>query len=258
MIWSIDEQSLRQTRALADELGVLVTIHIAETPFELEHAAATYGRTDTEVLSDFGFLGPDVLAVHCVQCSDDDLRILHRHGVSVSHNPCSNMYLASGFAPIPAMRAAGITVSLGSDGPASSNNHNLFVAMKFAALMQKGLHRDATIVTAYDALEMATIGGARAVGLGAEIGSIEVGKKADLALVDTRTAWIAPVHDPVSALVYSALGHETSVVIIDGQVVLADGAIRTVDEPAIRRRAQRAAADLAGRAGIASGAQNWT
>jgi 5-methylthioadenosine/S-adenosylhomocysteine deaminase len=257
MIWALDEESLRQTRALADELGVLVTVHVAETPFEIEHAMATYGRTDTQLLSDIGFLGDDVLAVHCVQCSESDIALLQQHGVRVSHNPCSNMYLASGLAPIPAMFDAGITVSLGSDGPASSNNHSLFQAMKFAALMQKGFHRDATIMTAQKALELATIDGAHAVGLGDQIGSIEVGKKADLALVDTSGAFIGPVHDPVSALVYSALGHETSVVIIDGRIVLRDGVVQTVDEKAVRRDAQIAAAGLTKRAGISSGASNW-
>ncbi len=257
MIWALDDESLRQTRALADELGVLLTIHVAETPFELEHAARVYGRSDTEVLSDLGVLGPDVLAVHCVQCGSRDLDLLRRHDTKVSHNPCSNLYLASGFAPVPEMLTRGITVGLGSDGPASSNNHSLFQAMKFAALIQKGLHRDATIMTARKALEMATIDGARAVGLEREIGSIEVGKKADLALVDARSAFMAPIHDPVSALVYSALGHETSLVAIDGRIVMRDGLVQTVDEVDVRRRAQTAAAELARRAGIESSAAGW-
>ena len=250
MIWALDAASLRDTRALADELRAFVTIHVAETPFEIEHAMARYGRTDTELLSEVGFLGPDVLAVHCVQCQSQDIRLLRQHDVKVSHNPCSNMYLASGCAPVPEMLRAGITVGLGSDGPASSNNHSLFQAMKFAALIQKGFHRDATIMTAQKALEMATIDGARAVGLEAEIGSIEVGKKADLALVDTRSAFMTPIHDPVSALVYSALGHETSLVVIDGRVVMRGNAMLSADEATIRRKAQHAATALARRAGI--------
>lgn len=257
MIWALDEPSLRATRALADEMQALVTIHIAETPFEIEHAAARYGRTDTAFLSDIGFLGPDVLGVHCVQCDARDIELLRRHDVKVSHNPCSNMYLASGCAPVPEMLRAGLTVGLGSDGPASSNNHNLFHAMKFAALVQKGFHRDPTIMTAQKALEMATIDGARAVGLGGEIGSVEVGKKADLAWIDTRSASIAPVHDPVSALVYAAIGHETRTVVIDGRIVMRDGKIRSADEAGIRARAQSAAAALAARAAIASKASLW-
>lgn len=256
MIWALDEASLRQTRALADELNAFVTIHVAETPFEIEHAMNHYGRTDTELLSDIGFLRPDVLAVHCVQCGSNDIHLLHQHDVKVSHNPCSNMYLASGFAPVPEMLRAGITVGLGSDGPASSNNHSLFQAMKFAALMQKGFHRDATIMTAQKALEMATIDGARAVGLEAEIGSVEVGKKADLAVIDTRSAFIAPLHDPVSALVYSAVGSETSLVAIDGRIVMRDGKLLAVDEAAVRREAQHAAGALAERTGIPSRAKH--
>ena len=167
------------------------------------------------------------------------------------------MYLASGCAPIPEMLRAGISVGLGSDGPASSNNHSMFHAMKFAALIQKGFHRDATIMTAQKALEMATIDGARAVGLAREIGSIEVGKKADLALADARTAFMTPVHDPVSALVYSAVGHETSLVVIDGRIVMRDGVVLSADEAGVRSRAQRAAAALTERAGIPSRARGW-
>jgi 5-methylthioadenosine/S-adenosylhomocysteine deaminase len=257
MIWALDEKSLRQTRQAADELGVLVTIHISETPFEIEHAQRAYGRTDTAFLSDIGFLKPDVLAVHCVKCSSSDIATLRRHGTKVSHNPCSNMYLASGLAPIPEMLRAGIDVGLASDGPASSNNHSLFQAMKFAALIQKGFHGDATIMTAGQVLDMATIGGARAVGLEHEIGSIEIGKKADLVLVDLTDAFVSPVHDPVSALVYSALGHEPTLVVIDGAIVMRDRKVLTVDERVVRRQAQTAAANLTERAGIASRSKLW-
>jgi 5-methylthioadenosine/S-adenosylhomocysteine deaminase len=129
--------------------------------------------------------------------------------------------------------------------------------MKFAALIQKGFHRDPTILTAQKVLEMATIDGARAVGLDHEIGSIEVGKKADLALIDTQSAFIAPLHDPVAALVYAALGSETSLVLIDGRVVMRNGRVLTVDEHAIRGRAQKAAAELTKRAAIKSSADAW-
>lgn len=250
MIWTVDERALRLTRELADAEAALLTMHVAETNFEIDHAVRTYGQTDAEFLSDIGFLGPDVLAVHCVQCSGHDLRILKHHDVKVSHNPCSNLYLASGCPPIPAMLERGITVGLASDGPASSNNHSLFQAMKFAALLQKGFTRDATIMTAEKVLEMATIDGARAVGLADEIGSIEVGKKADLVLVDYANPFMTPIHDPVSALVYSALGHEVTTVLIDGQLVMRDGVVRTVDEGDVRRRAQACADALTVRAGV--------
>ena len=143
MIWAVDEKGYRLTRKLADEEHALITTHVAETTFEIQTAASRYGQTDTEFLSEIGFLGPDVLAAHCVHCKPHDIRILRHHDAKVAHNPCSNMYLASGCPPIPEMLTAGVTVGLASDGPASSNNHSLFQAMKFAALIQKGFHQDA-------------------------------------------------------------------------------------------------------------------
>src|ERR1700730_14636518 len=202
-----------------------------------------------EFLIDIGFLGPDVIAVHCVHCKSHDIRILLHHKTKVSHNPCSNLYLASGCPPIPEMLLAGVTVGLASDGPASSNNHSLFQAMKFAALQQKGVHQDATIMTAEKVLEIATIGGARAVGLEAEIGSIEVGKKADIVVLDYNNAFMTPIHHPVSAMVYSALGHEVTSVMIDGRFVMRDGIVGTVDEAAVRKQAQMSADALTKRAG---------
>lgn len=252
MNWTVDEHAYRLARKLADEEGLLLTTHVAETDFEIERARADHNSTDTEFLSEIGFLGPDVLAVHCVNCSSRDIRVLRHHNTKVSHNPCSNLYLGSGIAPIPEILAAGLTVGLGSDGPASSNNHSLFQAMKFAALIQKGRHRDATILTAEKVLEMATIGGAHAVGLEEEIGSIEVGKKADLIVVNPDSAWISPLHNAPSALVYSALGHEVRDVIIDGQLVLRDGKVLSVDAASVRKVAQKAANDLAARSSIAN------
>jgi 5-methylthioadenosine/S-adenosylhomocysteine deaminase len=252
MIWAVNEEGYRLTRKLADEEHVLVTTHVAETDFELETAAANYGMNDTEFLSDIGFFSSDTIAVHCVHCKTGDIEILRKHDTKVSHNPCSNMYLASGCAPIPEMLAAGVTVSLASDGPASSNNHSLFQAMKFAALQQKGVHQDATILKAEQVLEMATIGGARAVGLEKEIGSIEVGKKADLVVVDYNNAFMTPIHHPVSAMVYSALGNEVTTVLIDGRIVMRDGVVATVEEAAVRAEAQRCADALTKRAGTDS------
>jgi 5-methylthioadenosine/S-adenosylhomocysteine deaminase len=249
MIWAVDEKGYRLTRKLADEEHALITTHLAETTFELQTAASRYGQTDTEFLSEIGFLGPDVLAAHCVHCKPHDIRILRHHDTKVAHNPCSNLYLASGCPPIPEMLMAGVTVGLASDGPASSNNHSLFQAMKFAALMQKGFHQDATIITAEKVLELATIDGARAVGLEKEIGSIEAGKKADLVVIDFNNAFMTPIHHPVSAIVYSALGNEVTTVMIDGRFVMRDGVVNSVNEQAVRRQAQISADDLARRSG---------
>jgi 5-methylthioadenosine/S-adenosylhomocysteine deaminase len=250
MIWTVDAEGFRKVRRMADEEKALITTHVAETDFEIARAYAMNATTDSELLSDIGFLGPDVLAVHCVQCKGHDIRILRHHDVKVSHNPCSNLYLASGIAPIPDMLLAGITVGLASDGPASSNNHSLIQALKFAALSAKGVYRDATIMTAEKALEMATIDGARAVGLEHEIGSIEVGKRADIVVIDYENAFMTPIHNPVSALVYSALGHEISDVMIDGAFVMRNGMVKSVDEKAIRRRAQATADRIAADSGV--------
>lgn len=249
MIWALDEKVLRGTRALADETGVLITTHVAETDFEIAQAQLRFQSSDTEFLSDIGFLGPDVLAVHCVQCSSRDIRALKHHDVRISHNPCSNLYLASGIPPVPEMLAAGLTVGLGSDGPASSNNHSLFQAMKTAALMQKGVHRDPTIMTAEKVMEMATIDGARAIGLDHLVGSLEVGKKADVIVIGTDHPAMTPIHHPVSALVYSALGHEVTDVFIDGEYVMREGRLTRVNQREVLRRSREAAASLAARTG---------
>lgn len=251
MIWGLDETALRRTREVADEEGALITIHVSETPYYIENSLQRFGMRDLPLLEHLGVLGPDVLAVHCVCCDDRDIRILKLRDVKVSHNPCSNMYLASGFAPIPQMLLAGITVGLATDGPASSNNHNLIHGLKFGALIHKGYHRDATIITAEKMLEMATIDGARAVGLENEIGSLEAGKRADLAVLRFDNFFAMPMHNPVSALVYSALGNEPELVMVDGQVVMRDRVMQTVAEERVLRLAQTAADGVAERAGTA-------
>jgi 5-methylthioadenosine/S-adenosylhomocysteine deaminase len=251
MIWTVDTPTLRETRALADETSAPITIHVSETDFEIGQSLERFGLRDLPYLESIGFLGPDVLAVHCVQCDQRDIDTLAQHDVKVSHNPCSNLYLASGFAPIPEMRTAGITVGLATDGPASNNNHNMIHALKFAALMHKGFRRDATVITAEQVLEMATIGGARAVGLDHEIGSIEVGKQADLVVLRTDNLCITPLHHPVSALVYSAIGDEVEHVLIAGRLVLENGSMTTLNEDIVRRESQAAADSLIERAGTA-------
>ena len=185
---------------------------------------------DTEFLSDIGFLGPDVIAVHCVHCNTGDIEICATTGPRCPHNPCSNMYLASGCAPIPEMLAAGVTVGLASDGPASSNNHSLFQAMKFAALQQKGVHQDATIITAeegpgdgYDRWRARRWPRSRDwFDRGRQEGGHCCG--------GLQQCLHDAIHHPVSAMVYSALGHEVTTVMIDGRIVMRDGIVATVDE----------------------------
>ncbi|MGE4086335.1 MAG: amidohydrolase family protein [Vicinamibacterales bacterium] len=251
-IWAADAATLRATRALADETGAPITIHVSETDFEIEQSMLRYGMRDLPYLESIGFLGPDVLAVHCVQCDAADVATLARHDVKVSHNPCSNLYLASGFAPVPEMLASGVTVGLACDGPASNNNHNMVHALKFAALMHKGFRRDAAVITAERVLELATIEGARAIGLAHELGSVEVGKKADLVVLDADNLCMTPLHHPVSALVYSAIGDEARHVLVDGRLVLRDHQPTLVDTTAVRASSQACADALTVRAGTSA------
>ena len=250
MIWTVSEAALREVRALASRLGVGLTMHVSETPFELENSRRRFGLTDVQFLGEIGFMGPDVLAVHCVHVGPDGLRVLREHGVSVSHNPASNMYLASGVAPVPEMIEAGITVGLASDGPASSSNHNMIEIQKIAALLHKVHRLDAEVITAERVLEMATIDGARALGLDSEIGSLEPGKRADLIVADLESSPFAgPVHHPVSSLVYSAIGSEVETVIVDGRVVVDGGHMVGLDERAVLAAAADRARKLVDRAG---------
>jgi 5-methylthioadenosine/S-adenosylhomocysteine deaminase len=249
MSWTVDEATLRETRALADRTGALVTMHLAESPFDVAESVRRFGVRDIPFAADTGLLGPDLLAVHCVQVDGQDLELIQKSDTKVSHNPCSNLYLGSGFAPVPAMHRRGITVGLASDGPASSSNHSMLQAMKFAALLHKGVHRDPEIMTAEKALEMSTIDGARALGLEASIGSLEAGKRADLAVLDMSNLCLTPVHAAVSSLVYSQRGDEVDRVYVDGRLVVDGGALTTVDQEEVRSHSSAAAAGLAARAG---------
>ena len=251
MCWTVDPDAYRAVRKLADEEGLFITAHLSENAFEVERAKESFGTTTAQFFDEIGFLGPDVLAVHCVHCNSRDIRLMKMRDVKVSHNPCSMLYVGLGVAPIPEMLAAGLTVSLGSDGPASNNNHSIFHVMKFAALVPKGVHEDPTIMTAEKALEMATIDGARAVGLEDEIGSLEPGKKADLAIMDlSESIWATPLHRVPSAIVYSALGHEVTDVMVDGTFVIRNRQHTVLNIKDLRAASQKAADGLAGRAGV--------
>jgi len=179
-----------------------------------------------------------------------DLARLAAADVAVSHNPCSNLYLGSGVAPVPAMLAAGLRVSLATDGPASSNNLSMLQALKFASLVPKGVHQDPRIMTGDQVLRMATRGGASAVGLENRIGSLEVGKDADIIALQTSGLSISPVHDPVASIVYSHRGDEVQDVWINGRMVVADGSPTLVDAMETRARCARSAYALAARAGV--------
>ena len=240
-------EGLLGAKALARDHGTMLTLHLAESPFDRLQG----GVSSVEFLNAIGFLGPDVLAGHCVQIDANDIRVLAAAGVKVSNNAASNMFLGSGIAPVSEMLTAGITVGIGTDDGNCNNTANMLADLKTVALAQKARYRDATAITAEKVLEMATIDGAAAVGLSDLIGSLEVGKKADVVTVDLSGPHLTPLHSVPSALVYQALGTEVASVLVDGKVLMEHGtlsAMTELEETALFRRAQEASEDLMRRA----------
>ena len=248
-IFSTSIEAFKRAKELADQHNTGLTVHAA-TASTLEAAAELYGMGDIAHEEDIGFLAPNVLAVHCVDLTDRDLRIMKVRGVKVSHNPASNAYLGEGIAPISKMIAYGIPVSLATDGPASNNNHDMIAILKLTALLQKVNALDPTAITAEKVLEMATIEGAQCIGLEGMIGSIEPGKKADLMLIDPWKPNTIALHDPVSSLVYSCTQENVHTVVVNGKVVMENRELKTVDEMATLGEAQRAAEALLERANL--------
>jgi 5-methylthioadenosine/S-adenosylhomocysteine deaminase len=220
---------LQRASRLADRNRLPLVIHVAETQNEVATIRKRYGRSPVTHLDALGVLAPNVLACHCVALTEEDILRLKERDVKVSHNPESNMKLASGIAPVPRLLQAGVCVGLGTDGAASNNNLDLFLEMDTAAKLHKVHCLDPTVLDAATVLRMATIDAARALGLDDRIGSIEVGKKADLVVVDTRRPHLTPMYQPVSHVVYAVRGSDVSTVIIDGRVIMSDGRIQTFD-----------------------------
>lgn len=249
-VWSNSRESLEMTGRLAKEYNTGITIHISETPFDREAARQLHGYWDIDVLEKLGLMGPNLLMVHCVHLTPKDIRMAKYFDAKVSHNPVSNMYLSSGVPPIPRLVEAGVTVSVATDGAGSNNSNDMLEVLKFTALLQKVHHTDPTIITAEKVLEMATIDGARALGMEDRIGSLEPGKKADLFIFNPAAAAKAvPMHHPVSTLVYSSSQANVEMVIIDGRIVMENGILTRVDEREMLKKGQQAADDLSRRAG---------
>jgi 5-methylthioadenosine/S-adenosylhomocysteine deaminase len=225
-------------REFASENGLWLNTHLSETQYEVDFVRKETGKRPTEFLHDIGFLGPKFLAVHCVWVDEGEIRLLKDNDVKVSHNPESNMKLGSGVAPVPEMLRQGITVAVATDGCGSNDNLDMFEAMRAAALMHKLSTLNPKIISAQKVMEMATIDAARAIGEANELGSIEVGKKADLALIDLEKPHLQPLHDVVRTLVYCANGADIATVIIDGKIVYERRRLRTVNEEKVMQRAK--------------------
>ncbi|HOI40591.1 MAG TPA: amidohydrolase family protein [Methanobacterium sp.] len=242
--YTCSTELLNWVRETADEKGLKIHIHVSETEKEVEDSLNDRKKRPFEYLEDINFLGPDVIAAHSVWLSGAEIALIKDNNVKISHNPLSNMKLASGISPVSDMLANDVCVSLGTDGVASNNNLDLFQEMKTASLLQKVRTLDPTVLPANKMLEMATINGATALGMEEEIGTIEVGKKADLILVDMKKPHLSPYRNPISHLAYSAEGSDVSTVICDGEVLMREREVLIMDEAEVIEMAENAAEDL--------------
>jgi 5-methylthioadenosine/S-adenosylhomocysteine deaminase len=244
------EELLRDARALADELGTGIHIHLNESLSEVEISKKMFGRRPTEVAYDNGILGPDCIAAHCVWLSDNEMALMRETGTQISHNPSSNAKLGNGIARLPEMLAAGINVGLGHDAAECNNSRDMFEVMKFASLLHRASRVDAGLQQARDVVRMATRNGARA--LGHETGQLVPGQKADVILIDTNSTMFTPLM-PGSAdhvfshLVFAANGSCVDTTIVDGKVLMEGRRIVTVDEDEVIREANRAFQEVEGR-----------
>lgn len=248
--YTVGPEAMEATAEAAKKYNVPVHIHLSEDSREIEQIRQAYGVRPIEYAEMHGILDLRTIAAHVVWPSDEEIEILRRKRVLVSHNPVSNMKTSAGIAPVPKMLSHGVVVGLGTDGAASNNVLDMPETMKLAALIHKVVNRDPTLVKAQDVFDMATINPAMAMNLGT--GSIEVGKKADIVIIDLKKPWWRPIHSPISHLVYSFRSTDVVHVIVDGKVVIEDGHLKTMDENEIMDNAEKAAMDLLERAGIES------
>ncbi len=237
---------LVEAAAVSEASDVPLIIHVAETRSETETIRSTYGKTPVAHLGDLGVLSPRLVACHCVDLTEDDILLLRQKNVKVSHNPESNMKLAAGIAPVPRLLEAGVCVGLGTDGCTSNNNVDMFAEMDMAAKIHKVNCLDPTVMDARSVLRMATIEGARVLGLDGQTGSLETGKKADLILIDTNKPHLTPMYHIESHLVYAAGAGDVAATIINGRLVMKDRHLLTLDAEAVMAEVNEIAKDILG------------
>ena len=243
-LYTNDKATLLTSAELGRKYGVPVIIHFSESEDEVRLAREQYRMTPAAYLESIGFWGPKTLAAHGIWVTDDDIAVLKRRAVGVAHNPESNMKLASGAAPVTKYLSAGVAVGLGTDGAASNNDLDMFEAMRQASFLAKLSTRDPTALSAQTALDMATIGGARALHMDRLVGSLEPGKRADLIAVSMSATRQTPLYDPVSHLVYATRGDDVRTTIVNGKVLMTDRRVRTLDRAAVIAAANRLAASV--------------
>ena len=240
----LDREHLLACRALALKYRVPMLIHLAETEDEVKTSRERFRASPVEYLDQIGFWGPTVLAAHGVWVSDDEIALMARQQVGVSHNPESNMKLASGTAPVTKYLQAGVRLGLGTDGAASNNDLDMFEAMRQTAFLHKLATRDPRVLPAASVLELATLGGARALGMERLLGSLEPGKRADVLIVGMSQPRQTPVYDPVSHLVYVTRGDDVETTVVNGKILMENRRVVTLDEGKVLAEARRISDDV--------------
>lgn len=234
--YTCDEGYMRIVSEEARKNHMRIHVHLSESESEIQQIKERYGCSPIEMAERNGLFDVPAIAAHCVQITESDMEILKAKGVSVVTNPASNMKLGNGFAPVPEMLQRGINVCIGTDGAASNNSLNLFHEMSLLALIHKGVKRTPQCISAAQNFRIATINGAKALGLSEEIGSLEVGKKADIAILNLNTPSLTPRNNLLAGLSYSANGSEVETVIIDGRITMENRRVLTMDEEAVYER----------------------
>jgi 5-methylthioadenosine/S-adenosylhomocysteine deaminase len=241
--YTLNAEQLRDTRTAAASAGVPISIHMSESPFELDYSKQTYGMTSIELFDSIGFLDGPTIGAHVVWPTEDEIRILADKRVGVIHNPTSNMKISSGISPVNDMLNAGVLVGLGTDGAASNNDLDMWEEMRLASFLQKVDTMDPKVLSANTVLRMATSGGADAIGLRDQTGALEVGLRADVIQVSFDDVHFVPTYDVISHLVYVTDEQDVASVTVDGRLLMRDGEFLTIDTDRVRREAT----DLAGR-----------
>ena len=242
--YTLNAEQLAAVRRAADELEVPISIHMSESPFEFEYSKQTYGTTSIHMFESIGFLEGPTIAAHVVWPTDDEIPILAERKVGVIHNPTSNMKIASGISPVTAMLAANVRMGIGTDGAASNNDLDLWEEMRLAAFLQKVEQMNPEALPATAVLRMATSGGAEAIGLGDEIGTLATGMRADLIQVEFDDVHFVPTYDVLSHLVYVADEQDVASVVVDGKVLMQDGNFLTIDTDRVARESRELAARI--------------
>ncbi|MDI9495466.1 MAG: amidohydrolase [Bacillota bacterium] len=237
-VYTCTPRYLAETADLAKELGVGIHIHLSETRNENENCVKTYGKSPTQHLADLGVFDLPVIAAHGVHLSDEDISILSEKNVSIIHNPASNLKLGSGVMRAVKLVESGINVGLGTDGASSNNALDMMREVYLAAVLSKGVFEDSVGIKAYEALKMATVNGARALGL-SDVGRIKAGMKADITLIDLDKPHYYPLNDAISAVVYCGKGSDVHTAIVDGEILYENGEYKTIDIEAVKAGVKR-------------------